>query len=304
MCFSKSDITLYDSLSRPLKISEVDKSLWSNKCDYIDPLECISLNLDKYNLIVMQLNIQSMLSHQCELKRLLQTLESKNSRVDALLLCKTFLTKLTDKLVNVPGYTLINNNRSHSNGGGVAILLRNDIPHKERPDLGVLIEKEVESVYIEITAKNGSQILLGSLYHSPNTDRKAFIDHLGEMISKTKAKNTNMGMDYNLDLLKCNSHRPTENFLDMMINSKQWPTITRPTRITQRSVTLIDNIFISSKLHQNFNCMVILDDISNQLPTLVLLKQTKIRNRYVIKAQLNSRVEILQMKSLQKSKKV
>ena len=289
MCFSKSNITLYDSLSRPLKLSTWDKSIWSDKCDYVDPLKCINLNPDEYNLVVMQLNIQGLLSHQTRLKHLLQILETRNSKVDAILLCKTFLTKITDKLVNISGYTLINYNRVHAKGGGVAILLRNDIPYKKRYDISVLAEKELESVYVEITAKNGSQILLGSLYHSLNSNAKPLTNHLEETINITRTKNPNteiiLGMDHNLDLLKCDTHKATENFLDLMINSEQWPTITWPTRIIQRSAMLIDNIFVSSKLHRNFDSMVILDDISDHLPTFVLLKQTKLCNKQLIEFQ-------------------
>ena len=88
-----------------------------------------------------------------------------------------------------------------------------------------------------------------------------------------------MGMDHNLDLLKYDTHRPTEQFLDLMVDNEQWPTITRPTRITQRSATLIDSIFFSSKLHRNFNSMIILDDISDHLPTVALVKQTKLHGK-------------------------
>ena len=86
-------------------------------------------------------------------------------------------------------------------------------------------------------------------------------------------------MDHNHDLLKSDTHQQTEEFLDLMVNSEMWPTITRPTRITQTSATLIDNIFINSRLHRQFDSMLILDDISDHLPSLVLLKQTKIKNK-------------------------
>ena len=145
---------------------------------------------------------------------------------------------------------------------------------------------------MEITAKNGSQILLGSLYHSPNTNVKPFTDHLEETINMTRTKNPNteiiLGMNHNLDLLKCDMHKATENFLDLMINREQWPSITQPTRITQRSAMLIDNIFVSSKLHRSFDSMVILDDILDHLPTLVLLKQIKFHNKKPIEFQSRS----------------
>ena len=62
-----------------------------------------------------------------------------------------------------------------------------------------------------------------------------------------------LGMDHNYDLLKSDTHKATEEFFDLMINNELWLTITHPTHITQNSATLIDNIFISSKLHRQFD---------------------------------------------------
>lgn len=64
----------------------LNESLWNDKCDYILPDSCINLNPDNYNLIILQLNIRWLISHQMELKYLLNTLNSKNSSVDVVLL--------------------------------------------------------------------------------------------------------------------------------------------------------------------------------------------------------------------------
>ena len=130
-CVSQKVLSLYDNLSRPLEFTTIDKNIRSDKCNYVTPLDCDNLNPDDYNFVVLQLNIQSLLSHQSDLRRLLQILKNKNSKVDAVLLCETFLTKFTNNLVNIPGYTLINNNQLQSKGGQVAILFRDDIPHKK-----------------------------------------------------------------------------------------------------------------------------------------------------------------------------
>ena len=86
-------------------------------------------------------------------------------------------------------------------------------------------------------------------------------------------------MDHNMDLLKSSTHKLTQNFLHMMIVNGLLPTIMRPTRITQTSATLIDNIFISTLLQPNFDSALLLEDISNHLPILTLLKQTKVTNK-------------------------
>ena len=94
----------------------------------------------------------------------MQTLENWNSRVDIVLLCEMFLSNKTVKLVNIPNYTLISNHRQNSKGGGTAILVRNGINYKARKDLDQFHEKVIESVFIEISAKNGNNIIVGSLY--------------------------------------------------------------------------------------------------------------------------------------------
>ena len=71
MCFTKINKQIFDSLDRPLDLSNNDESLWSDKCDYLDPTNCNDLNPENYNLIVLQLNIRSLLAHQTELKELL-----------------------------------------------------------------------------------------------------------------------------------------------------------------------------------------------------------------------------------------
>ena len=130
MCFYKEDVTVTDSLLRPLLMKDLDGNLWSDKCGYRMTDECDNLNLLNYNFIVMQLNICSLLSNVGELKLLLTKLKQRNLTVDVILLCETFLSKNTEKLVNIPHYHLYANHRSKHKGGGTAILVRDGILHK------------------------------------------------------------------------------------------------------------------------------------------------------------------------------
>ena len=85
------------------------------------------------------------------------------------------------------------------------------------------------------------------------------------------------GMDHNSDLLKTHIHMGTQDFLNHMIENDQIPTVTRPTRITQTTASLIDNVFVTGNLQKNFDSLFLLDDMSDHLPSLVLLKQTKLK---------------------------
>ena len=134
MCLSKLSNKSHDDLPRPIDFDLVHNSLLNKKCDYIDPTKCIDLNLNGYNLVALQLNIRSLLSNITELKQLLITLEQKRSRVDIVLLCKTFVNQITCKLVNIPNYDIVSNHRQNNKGGGTAILIHKDITYKCQKD--------------------------------------------------------------------------------------------------------------------------------------------------------------------------
>ena len=136
----------------------------------------------------------------------------------------------------------------------------------------------IETTFIEINSRDGRKIIVGSIYRPPNSSPTEFLAKLNETTSKisTEDKESILGMDHNLDLLKCNVHKQTQGLLDDLTDKDLLPTITHPTRITQNTATLLDNIFVSERLHQSFESAVLLSDISDQLPIFTLLKQTKL----------------------------
>ena len=73
--------------------------------------------------------------------------------------------------------------------------------------------------------------------------------------------------DYNIDLLNAGSHDLTNEFVDLMFCNEFLPLISRPTRITATSATLIDNIFTNN--HEDLNCSlngILVADISDPFP--------------------------------------
>ena len=49
--------------------------------------------------------------------------------------------------------------------------------------------------------------------------------------------------DFNIDLLQYDSHNPTNVFINSLISHSFLPYIHQPTRVTDHSDTIIDNIF-------------------------------------------------------------
>ena len=67
--------------------------------------------------------------------------------------------------------------------------------------------------------------------------------------------------DFNVDLLKCNDDNISQGFFFPLLSSSFIPLITRPTRLSSHSCTLIDNIF--SNVDKETESGVILSDISD-----------------------------------------
>ena len=92
--------------------------------------------------------------------------------------------------------------------------------------------------------------------------------------------------DENLDL-KTNKHKNTANFLETNFAAGLTPTITKPTRITHSSATLIDNIYISNGFCNDTSSAILLSDISDHFLCLCLIGNNRIldkRNPLVFKA--------------------
>ena len=81
MCKSENGMKIPDVLENPIITDNLDTILWSDKCDYIDIDDCVNLNLNCYNLIVLQLNVRSLLSNQTALNQLLRDLENRKSKL-------------------------------------------------------------------------------------------------------------------------------------------------------------------------------------------------------------------------------
>ena len=66
-----------------------------------------------------------------------------------------------------------------------------------------------------------------------------------EIQSKIKEENkvSYLMADFNIDLFKVNIHAKTNEFVNDIISQAFLPKITRPTRITPHSATLIDHIY-------------------------------------------------------------
>ena len=123
------------------------------------------------------------------------------------------------------------------------------------------------------------------MYRPPNTQVEQFSNHIKDITNQARSTSGKLmpelviGMDHNIDLLKGMHHAPTHGFIELMSELNLLPMITRPSRITHHSATLIDNIYVSEQLHRSFESIIIIDNMSDHLPLVTMLKQTKVLNK-------------------------
>jgi len=131
----------------------------------------------------------------------------------------------------------------------------------------------IESVFLDLIIDN-RHIYIGTIYKPPSANNNRFIDKLHEMISSLNLSGGNeciISGDFNIDLLPSENNITAEHFLNSMSSLTLIPQISKPTRITNVSATLIDNIFTT--LPTNVISGTIFSDISDHFPNFLVQKQ-------------------------------
>ena len=125
----------------------------------------------------------------------------------------------------------------------------------------------VESPYflktvLSIPYECQKNIVIGVIHRIPNTNMMDFNATMANALEQLRMENKLVYImgDYNIDLLNSEKH-------DVLYCNEFLPLISRPTRITSTSATLIDSIFTNN--HDDLNCSlngILVADISDHFP--------------------------------------
>ena len=221
------------------------------KCNYLTDESFTRLmhksTLKEQSFSLCHLNIRSIRKNLGAFESFIDTLQYEFPIIG---LTETWLSDHDNDLYNITGFNMIENHRSEKSGGGVAICVKESIDYNSRADLGIFNDL-VESIYIEIDRSqfnSEKNIVIGTIYRKPDSDICKFVEMLSVILDKLSKENKLVYLlgDYNLNLLNAESHSLTSEFIEMMYSHHFFPLISRPTRITQNSATLIDNIFTNN----------------------------------------------------------
>ena len=258
-----------------------------DSCDYWDylsePTTDLNYGTTPGGLGLLQLNVRGVLGKQNLLKNLLNDVRQK-TKVHMVMLVETWLKKNNAHRVQIPGYQFVGSHRKFKRGGGVGILIARNLEYRERKDLSLNVPN-LESITVEVKT-NRDSLLLCALYRPPNSNDRDFSKNYSRLLRKFTPDQLNrliIGLDHNLDLIKHDKHRITNEFIEINLDNQLLPTITKPTRITRTTATLIDNIIIGRKFQSDFEACILISDISDLLPCLITVKKLSLFEKSPIK---------------------
>ena len=274
---------LYNSITEDVSDDLMRNNIFS--CNYYSPEELPNIHSSdqcmQNNLSICSLNCQSLSAHWDQIKILFSEMSSPKFSFDIIGFCEIFDIKENTSF-ELEGYHKFEYNdrpKDDDGRGGVGLFVKECFSYRERNDLSEFISHVFESIFIELQFENKKNIIVGNVYRPntwPRADLDRFIVTLSNIIEIINQENKLIVLlgDYNIDLLKYGTHIKTTEFLDDMISHGLLPVITKPTRITKHSATLIDHIY-TNIIQNTSSSGIILTDIADHFGTFLIIKKEK-----------------------------
>ena len=190
---------------------------------------------------------------------------------DVVGLAETWLDAESEKRVGLEGYVVECASRQDKGGGGVALFIKEGLTYKTRPDLGIFEEGEFESVFVEINRGGGRRNdVVGVVYRPPRAALSVFNERMAQLLGKLGGVNGYIMGDFNADLIKTGTNGPTAEFLGTFTSGGYYPLVSLPTRLTDETSTLIDNIF-TNNLGAQMEAGLVKVRVSDHLPIFAMV---------------------------------
>ena len=199
--------------------------------------------------------------------------------IDIINISETSQRENVDFITNVllDGYRAPFTIGSRSARGGVALYVKSDLNVFERDDLNIC-DKSFQVVWVEVKVDKKKNIVCGCAYRHPNNNIDEFNVYISkclERITKEK-KECYFSGDFNIDLLKYESNNKYSEFLNTVTSHGFLPHILQPTRITDESSTIIDNIY-GNNFEQDAISGNILVKFSDHFPQFLSINKENIK---------------------------
>lgn len=280
----QNDDKVYNDLFNPdsflplnnvsINADSYDTAYCSSSCDYFSEKHFnsfISTYRESNIFSTLHLNIRSLPKNYDNFYHYLSSL---NHVFSIIALTETWLTEDINSLFEIAGYSATHRCRG-SRGGGVSLYVRKGLDFKQRTDLEVKFQDcNSEAVFLEVQTvvlKEKKKVIIGCIYRPPNTNINEFKEGLLEVLEHVDKENKPCYLlgDFNINLLNEEIKQHIDDFMNLLSSNYFYPLINKPTRITSKSSTLIDNIFTNAFSNVT-KSGILYTDISDHMPVFQL----------------------------------
>ena len=196
--------------------------------------------------------------------------------------CKPDVISLTETWIqpsssgpykNLNGYNFVSNGRNSCKGGGVAFYVKDKFHFNICDELVEMDEKNFESLFINLKME-GESFLCGTIYRSPANDamsNEKFRIKLQNCLSKIDVKEKcYIFGDFNYDLAQTTENTHVYEFTEIMLNHSFFSVTNKPTRITDTTATVLDQLWANSFCYA-VKSNILLHPISDHLPIFMCI---------------------------------
>ena len=268
-----------DEHDQPIK-----QSLYYSDNDFI-----ATLSNSNNPVAILSLNCQSISSKFDDILILVEKVYQRNQNIDILCIQESWLGEHSHySQYNIDGYDMYYQSSVCSSHTGLIIYVRSEYQVKQ---LNLRNSSVLwESLFLEVTLADGKNIIIGDIYRAPREEVNIIttfiveLSHILTLLNRMKLPVYLCG-DYNINLLKMHEKNSYEEFFETMLVHSYLPNITLPTRLTDTSNTLIDNVFANSAKFEAVSGILI-NNISDHQAIFTII--TIPRERVIIHTNISS----------------
>ena len=181
--------------------------------------------------------------------------------------------------INLDNFHPIFSTGSKTARGGTAIYVRNTHNTMERMDLKSC-NLEYESTWVEIKNQKSKNILIGCIYRHPHYNNlDEFNLHMKNTLLKIGKENKEDYIcgDFNINLLKYENDSAVQ---DLMTSNGFLPHITLSTRLTNTTMSIINNIYSNTLTYNSFSGNIIIE-IADHLAQFLSMDKSKVEYKKI-----------------------
>ena len=249
-------------------------------CQYTDESEYSLKFSSCTDLIICSINIQSLSAKFSDLSQMINYMNRSKSSPD--IICLQELWRFPDEaLFKLEGYHPLVYKLRHNNvqGGGIGIYIKLKFSFSILNESSIFVDRIFESLAIEVTI-NSRKVIIGSMYrpgtkHPTLTFDENYKEFL-ELFSNFCSNLIPLGSvyllgDINLDFLKYKKCEKVTNFVDLLFSFGLLQILTKPTRCTPSSATLID-VILTNEINSDLNSTILVSHLSDHFPVFHTVK--------------------------------